>query len=246
MTAPAMPTIGKPDAVGAAAFRINQLGEGRLLLVRPTAYDPNAAGFDAGETTGCVTADIVVLDGPTPLTFGGSVQKGRPDSMRVDTLPFLASGVWIKEKQLVVQLHRKVGANEVVVGRLALGVATKGNRPWVLLDPTPADIEKANAWLVSKFSGTFVNPTPVEIIQAAPAQPAGIPTAASWGATPTVTPTPVAEPPMPPGFDPQKWAAFDLATKSTIAAGYAGYSAAPAAVPAQAAPVATPASATGW
>lgn len=281
-----VPQIYSPDATGGPAIRINQIGEGRLLVITPLEFEPNAPAFDDGETGPRVTADIAILDGPIPLQYGGSIQKRRPHTMEFRQLPALVRGVWIQEKTLVFQIKGRIGLG-VVVGRLGKGQATKGNPPWVLFDPTPGDIEQAKAWLAAKAVGQWVNPEPVEIggtqpvAQApgnypqpaspgygyqppapAPQQPAYVqpppaqaypthvqpqPAYEPWQPPTAPPPAPPApEPLMPPGFDPNRWAAMTPADKQNAAAWYAqqaGQYAPPA--PPQAQPAQPPASQQG-
>lgn len=157
-----LPQILTPDAAGGPAIRMNHIGVGRLLVVNATGIDENAAHMSGG-TKPRITADVAIMDGPVPLDFGGSIQKRRPHSLRVNSLPYLVRGMWIQEAGLVKQLRSRIGQG-VVVGRLNLGQGTNGNNdPWVLDDPTPADVEYVRRWLTAKATGQWVNPDPVEL-----------------------------------------------------------------------------------
>jgi hypothetical protein len=213
-----MPAIYTPDAIGGPMMRISHIGEGRLVVINPLEYDPNAPAFDEGETTGRVTADIAILDGAVPLQYGGSIQKKRPHPVEFRQLPALVRGIWIQEKSMVHQIKSRIGLG-VVVGRIGRGQATKGNAPWVLFDPTPADMEQAKAWLSAKAVGQWQNPEPVEVTSngyapAAQTQQAAPPAASPYAGDPWATPA--AGPQMPPGFDPNRWAGMDAGTRQQV------------------------------
>lgn len=101
--------------------------KGALLIIEPTAVEAGIpTSFGEKEA---VRADIRVVDGPD----AGEVYT--------DTLIF--------PRALIGQLKSNVGRK--VLGRVSQGQAKPGQQaPWLLSDPTPADVAAAKAALAGK------------------------------------------------------------------------------------------------
>lgn len=109
-----MVRINKPAA--ASGLDLGALN-GSLLLITPTRIEPDIK-TNYGEKD-AVVADVVVLDGD----HAGEVYR--------DTL------IW--PAVLQGQLRPQVGSGDPTLGRLAQGVAKKGQSPpWILLDADDA------------------------------------------------------------------------------------------------------------
>jgi hypothetical protein len=177
MTAPAqnspapqaMAAFADPAAVGGTRPAIRDL-VGRVVVIRPTRYEPNAPAIKPGETQERVTADILIVTGGS-LDFGGNlVTANKPHTYRVVT-PYLAKGVYISNTNIVASVKDSTG-KAPVLGRIAMGVTnTPGNNaPYNLLrvDPSEPEFTMAGQLYTQVLNETFTNPTP-ESIGAAPA-----------------------------------------------------------------------------
>lgn len=108
---------------------------GKLLVIEPLALETGIATTFG--TADAVRANVYVLTGP-----------GDSEDFE-DTLVF--------PKVLAGQLKRSIGAK--VVGRLGQGNAKAGqSAPWLLLEATPDDMEKAQAWLAARKPVTSAAP----------------------------------------------------------------------------------------
>jgi hypothetical protein len=141
--------------------------KGSLLLFFPTEYhDAVPTKFsEAGKPDpDTVSTHIAVLDGP----LAGTVLS---DSM-------------VFGRFMVGQL--KAGVNgKAVLGRLGQGQNTKGNPPWVILDPTDEDKGLARTWYQSNGDprkGEFDAPPPPTSVVSPPTATAG-PAPATNGAS---------------------------------------------------------------
>lgn len=133
----------------------------RLLLISPEKVEEVVRKGENGKpdrTEDRMTATLVVLDGG-PLDFGGAPEKTIPvpHTVRVET-PYEVESLFISGVGLVKQCRNALRARELkngeptmVLGRLSTGEAKGGNNPpWILLDPTPEDMEIARQYLNSK------------------------------------------------------------------------------------------------
>lgn len=231
------------SAPSAGSFpRIADL-EGRLLCMLPKVFEekiPRTGKFaKPGETQDRMTVDIIVLDG-APFQFGGS--DGKPHD-KVGYAPSRFNGCYVNQTVLVSQLrdaydrYRREGAG-AVVGRLIQGVATQGNPPWKLADPTPDEIALAEKFLM--------NPTPNRIEALAPQQPQyQQPQAYLASPDPAAQYAPAAPAGLPPlpGWDPAVWATLPPAAQQQLHAAQAPGAGTPvSAAPGQPAPAPHP----GW
>lgn len=138
---------------------------GRLLLFRPTAYEPKAPGIDPGTTQKRIAADIVVLDGDTirvkvdkegdETELDEPVLTGPDATLQVDCFISSAGLVpWFVNKLRDPNRDR----NPWVLGRIYRTPARKPgqSKGYTLGDPgrpkgTPPfsaeDAQKAQAWL---------------------------------------------------------------------------------------------------
>jgi hypothetical protein len=187
-----MPGISGSTPTG-GGITLRCFGEGRLVLI-----------FALGEETGhefgkpdapkqFMKCNIIALPDPQSppfITFGGKAdQTGRmtePDTARIDVGPqgTLFSNVSIGGGGMLYILRRALKTNTGRVGRLFKD--ERYNGAWKLTDIAPGtpEMAAAEAWMTAHLSGTFTNPSPVQIPvipqqQAAPqyAQPAQ-----GWGA----------------------------------------------------------------
>jgi hypothetical protein len=164
----ALAAFADPSAVGGTRPAIRDL-VGRVVVIRPTRYEPSAPAVKPGETQERVTADILIVTGG-PLEFGGNlVTANKPHTHRVQT-PYLAKGVYISNTNIVNSVKDMTG-KAPVLGRVAIGVTnTPGNNaPYNLLTVAQTEPEYALAGQLyaQVLNDTFVNPTP-ETIGAAP------------------------------------------------------------------------------
>lgn len=108
--------------------------EGRLLLIKPHAYEQEIQ--TSYGSTNAVRADVTVLDGP-----------GAPEEIN-DTLIF--------PKVLSNQVKGNAGTGRLNLGRLGKGTAKPGqSAPWMLGDPTDEDKDVARAHIASQNSAPF-------------------------------------------------------------------------------------------
>lgn len=144
---------------------------GCLLMIKPLAERLQVPTKDYG-LKDAIEADIHVLDGPDA---GQAFRNAY-------VFPMVLQG----------QIKGGIGTGRFSLGRLGQGVATKGNPPWQLADPTEADYALARRYAASdtykKNSGQPVvtpaqqQPQPVQqpVPQVAPTQQAAQPD--PWGA----------------------------------------------------------------
>jgi hypothetical protein len=99
----------------------------------------------------CVKTHIVLLDGPNAGTM------------------LREAVVW--GSFMVPQLKGAVGG-KAVLGRLGQGQNTKGNPPWVVLDPTEEDKVLARQWTAANG-----DPRTTEVVSPPPTTPVSVPTA---------------------------------------------------------------------
>lgn len=220
--APGDDPFGNPDAPrggGGDGPGMHQLG-GRLLLVRPYSFDPNAAPHPSS-TQGpgpLVRADLIVCDGePIPGSVNGDTEQFTPFASGPKVAPFFVAGMYIRGAVLPGQLESFVGGRGQVLGRLVKGTAGKsGKPPWILQDPTEQDKvigRQIHAqWDQIKAAGQPPRPDQFGAPgggypAAAPAQPQYQQQAPAYPAQPAYgTPPPAPQGP-PPGYGqaPPQW-----------------------------------------
>lgn len=194
MTAPAqspapeaMAGFADPSAVGGTRPATRDL-VGRVVIVRPTSYNPTAPGYTPGTTQERVTLDVMVVTGG-PVEFGGNPRRGKPNTLRAAT-PYFATGLFVSNSNIVAATREFVGKS-VVLGRVTEGVASdpKNENPFNLMKITPDEPEygQAVALWTQYLNGQFLNPVPVSI-GAAPAIPQVAQPAQAQAAVPAVDP----------------------------------------------------------
>lgn len=133
---------GAPSGGGGDQPGMHQLG-GRLLLIRPIAYNPSAPPHPSS-TQGPgpkVTAELIVCDGePIAGHVNGDTDQFTPFAAGAKVVPFYCGSMYISGAVLPGQLEPFVAGRGQVLGRLGKGTAGKsGKPPWILSDPTEAD-----------------------------------------------------------------------------------------------------------
>lgn len=123
-----------PFAAPASASGISWEGlKGRLLVIEPISVEKGIK--TAFGDTDAVRATVHVIDGDTE-TYE-------------DTLVF--------PRVLQSQLAPKVGS--MVLGRVGQGQAKPGqSAPWLIVDPSEADVAAGKAWLSTRQKSTFAAP----------------------------------------------------------------------------------------
>lgn len=133
---------------------------GRLLIVIPKGMDKATSTDDDGKKTEYdrMTADVIILDGPSPMPYGGQ-PNGRPPTPhdRVAPIPHREVGMYISAKAIISQSRdawakRQAGQPGMVLGRLNYGekpANPKMSAPWVLDKATDADRVIARAYLAT-------------------------------------------------------------------------------------------------
>lgn len=211
---PQLPAMSDATVGGGAVPSIAEL-DGRAVLVLPTAFDPTAKALQPTAErpySPTVTLTVWVLDGG-PLTYGASPQKNRPATHRVDTVPAKFVGILSSHENIVRGTQDKVNSG-VVLGRIKRGITTTAGRnaPWNLApldDAVPADAQAratANQVFAAVNAGTFVNPTPVELMPAQGAPMAAPPAYAHAAGVPYVQQSQPGPGAVPPGIPPALWA----------------------------------------
>ena len=145
---------------------------GRLVLFRPTAFEPKAPGVEPGTTQARITADIVILDGETITAKVDQEGDETPLDSPVETgiNATLQEDCFISSKGLVPWLKPKLrdpnrDRKPWVLGRIYRTPARKAgqSKGYTLGDPnrpagtppfTPEDAKKAQAWLKAHPSPT--------------------------------------------------------------------------------------------
>lgn len=128
-----------PPSGGGNGVGMEQL-IGRLLLIQPSAYDPNAQGMEPGQIRPKITADLVVCDGdPIIGQYNGKTRQLTPYPTGPRSIPAYFGGVWIRGDAIVPQLVDHVAGRQFFLGRLVLGQGQKGSPPKLLTEPTEAD-----------------------------------------------------------------------------------------------------------
>ena len=156
--------FGAPAPTGEKQPRIPDMDK-RLILIRPIRVDevPKAAKFGgkAGDFTSRLTADVVVLDGGT-LWYGG--QPEDPDEPKPHDLttevPYLMRRRYISQAAMVAKGRAVLESGGKlppwILGRVYKGPKTGEQRaPWLLSDPTEADVAVARAWFAANPQDPF-------------------------------------------------------------------------------------------
>lgn len=135
---PGAPTGGGGDQPG-----MHQLG-GRLLLIRPTSFDPSAPPHPSsqnGRPGPLVMAELIVCDGePIPGNVNGDTEQFTPFAAGPKVVPFYCGSMFIRGAVLPGQLEAYVAGRGYCLGRMVKGTPGKaGKPPWVLADPTEQD-----------------------------------------------------------------------------------------------------------
>jgi hypothetical protein len=208
--------VDPSHVVNVARPALRDLGEGRLLIIRPIQIErglPNT--LTPGQLQDKMTCDLVVLDGP-PFVYGGNLDEGRPHTHQ-GSAPFESLGQWINNPLVIAQCERSIGGG-LVVGRLAKGVSSQPGRkaPWKLADPNEDDKRIAREYLAHRaVSGP---PPPGVLLAPAPAPTAYPQQAQYWGPgapqqpqqqppyyPPQQQPAAPVQQPYPPQQQPQAW-----------------------------------------
>lgn len=162
-------TVNNPFVTPAAAsggIDWNPLN-GTLVIIKVTAFETGIQTSNGPRDA--ARADVYPIDGP---------QAG---DKHEDTLIF--------PKVMASQLRPRVG--QLVIGRVGQGIAKSGqNAPWILQDPTQADIQAGVVAWQKIQAGQFQTPAPQAQPQTQPVQQAPTQTGQpaqqtpTWGATP--------------------------------------------------------------
>lgn len=192
--------------VGAKYPSLAQLS-GRLLHILPTGIAYNTTTPLRKDPHTRLTVDLTFFDGPpinTVLNKSGQVvAQLTPPIQPGQTQP----GRFLNQTWFVRRMEGRVNKPGYtgMIGRLTQIPGASGNTIWALEDPTPAEIEKLNAWWAWKQAnhgaGIYV-PAPVEQSAAQPfAQPQSQPMAAPMPQQ-APAPNPFAQPQAQPAPAP--------------------------------------------
>jgi len=166
--------------IGAKYPSLAQLS-GRLLHILPTGITHNTTTPLKKDPHTRLTVDLTFFDGP-PIDMvlnksGQAVAPLTPPIQPGQTQP----GRFLNQTWFVRRMEGRVNKPGYtgMIGRLTQIPGTSGNTIWALEDPTPAEIEKLNAWWAWKQAnpgaGIYM-PAPVEQSAAQPmAQPMAAP-----------------------------------------------------------------------
>lgn len=136
-----------------------------------------------GKVQDVIKADVLILDGPTPFTFGGSPQgkpAPTPDTMAADQLPFLVPGTSrIFGVVIVDQLKSKVGTG-IVIGKVVMLPTGSGNTAYqITTDVSDEHRAFVQQWAMDYYQRkTWVNP-PVRMLAGPPLAQAYAPQSAA-------------------------------------------------------------------
>lgn len=167
---------GAQDAGGNGLAMAHLLGRTVAIVPRKLLKDQPVRN-QPGAVQDVLEADVLILDGPTPFTFGGSPQgkpMPTPDTMAVDTLPFLVPGnSRIFGKVIVSQITPKIGTG-IVVGKIVMQPTGSGNNAYqITTDPAPELVGFVQQWAVDHYQNkTWANP-PVRMLAGPQAQQQG-------------------------------------------------------------------------
>jgi len=178
---PASWVVGAAQDAGGNGVAMAHLHGRTVAIVPLELLKDQAISKQPGKTQNVIRADILILDGPVPFTFGGS-PNGKPvptpDTMRVDQLPFLAENSRIYGAVIVGQLESRVGRG-VSVGKVSTMQTGSGNTAWTLTtDATPEQLAFVQTWAVQHYQHKqFQNPPVVMLVgpNAAPMTPSAQP-----------------------------------------------------------------------
>lgn len=204
--------------------------QGRNLVNRTVAlvihaYDPTNTYPGDTKPRPRITADVYVLDGPVPLTFGEGERPPSPPTHRVDVMPAFFPGCWLTGT-VADNGPTFVGTNRPLAGRFVQGekallFVRLGHDK---LDPRAAEAPQLREALINLItahrSGQWTPPAAVEINggqqpgaptyaypgQAAPAGPVnyGAPGVPQLPGVPAL-PQPPAAPYWPQGWTRELW-----------------------------------------
>jgi hypothetical protein len=169
--------VGAAQDAGGNGVTMAHLHGRTVAIVPLELLRDQAIRNQPGKFQNVIKADILILDGPVPFTFGGS-PNGKPvptpDTMRVDQLPFLAENSRIYGAVIVGQLESKVGRG-VSVGKVQTMTTGSGNTAWTLsTDATPEQLAFVQAWAVQHYQHKQWQNPPV-VMLAGPQAHAGMP-----------------------------------------------------------------------
>ncbi|MFL6145603.1 MAG: hypothetical protein ACJ72N_27545 [Labedaea sp.] len=129
--------------------------EGRLLAMIPRELDTESKTPDVWVQKGApptreqYTVDMVLLDGgPLDYTYKDKVTEGNTTTVTEKTftvavLPFLWTGVWRSEANLIGQLKKVDGTPKpILLGRLVKGPQAKDRKNGVSIQDVAAEFEK--------------------------------------------------------------------------------------------------------
>lgn len=133
--APGAAPWGVPSETANSELLPTAVLNGQLLLITPREYKQNVTTQHGVKDL--VVADVAVIGGHRDGAGNWSVCPPEQSTLLESQAVF--GGF------LIAALKGKVNAG-MVLGRLYQGVATKGNPPWMLSDPTPQDQAAAMAY----------------------------------------------------------------------------------------------------
>ena len=162
--APGGDLFAAPAPTGERQPRIPDMAN-RLVLIRPIKVDEQAKaakfGGKPGDTQLRLTADVAVLDGGT-LWYGG--QPEDPDEPKPHDLttevPYFMRRRYIGQAAIVSKGRAVLESGGKlppwILGRVYKGPKTGEQRaPWLLADPTEADVAVARAWFAANPQDPF-------------------------------------------------------------------------------------------
>jgi hypothetical protein len=134
-----------PSSAGGENPRIHQLN-GRLVLFRPTAYNPMAKGFGSNPPGPQTTCEAIVLDGP-PIEGVADGRTGQitPFSTGPRPTPFYISALYLTQMGLIQQLETAVPTRSFCLNRVDMKDIGQGKTWYQLLDMTEADEQLARS-----------------------------------------------------------------------------------------------------
>lgn len=158
ITTPPAPVAGSAGP----SPRLQDMG-GRLLLISPTKIErgvPNDLSDKPGAVQDRLTCDIVIL-GNQPIAYGGKPEEGKPHTMQ-SVCPSEWPSKFVSGVLIVGQLEDKLPERNGGVPGFMLGVLERNPNPnakpgrklaWKLSDPTPAQIQEAQAFVAARAAG---------------------------------------------------------------------------------------------
>lgn len=128
-----------PSTAGGENPRIGQMN-GRLILFRPTNYNPMAKGFGSNPPGPQLTTEAIVLDGP-PIegVLDGKTGRLTPFTTGPRSTPFYVSAFYLTQQGLIQQLESAVPGRQFCLNRVEIKSIGQGKTWYQLNDMTRED-----------------------------------------------------------------------------------------------------------